>query len=42
MEKLIGWKMFDGVRIQRAADKVKPYVGQEDVLVQPREMFFPG
>ncbi len=30
--------VFDGVRIQRAADKVKPYLGQEDVLVQPREL----
>ncbi len=32
--------VFDGVRIQRAADKVKPYVGQGYILVQPREMFF--
>ncbi len=32
--------VFDAVRIQRAEDKVKPYVGQGDILVQPREMFF--
>ncbi len=32
--------VFDVVRIQRASDKVKPYVGQGDILVQPREMFF--
>ncbi len=32
--------VFNGVRIQRAADKVKPYVGQENILLQPREMFF--
>ncbi len=32
--------VFDGVRIQRAAGKVKPYVGQGNILVQPREMFF--
>ncbi len=32
--------VFDGVRIQRAAHKVKPYVGQENILVQSREMFF--
>ncbi len=25
--------------MQRAADKVKPYVGREGVLVQPQEMF---
>ncbi len=30
--------VFDGVRIQRAANKVKPYVGQGDILVQPREL----
>ncbi len=27
--------VFDGVGIQRAADKVKPYIGQGDILVQP-------
>ncbi len=32
--------VFDGVRIQRAADKVNPYVGQGDILVQTRKMFF--
>ncbi len=32
--------VFDGVRIQRAVDKVKPYAGQGDILVQPREIFF--
>ncbi len=25
--------VFDGVGVQRAADKVKPYVGQGDILV---------
>ncbi len=25
--------------MQRAADKVKPYVGREGVLVQPQEVF---
>ncbi len=34
--------VFDGVRIQRAADKVKPYVGQGDILVQPIELIFRG
>ncbi len=33
--------VFDGVRIQRAADKVKLYIGQGDILVQPRELMFP-
>ncbi len=33
--------VFDEVRIQRAADKVRSYVGQENLLVQPREMFSP-
>ncbi len=33
--------VFDGVRIQRAADEVKPYVGQGDIPVQPRESIFP-
>ncbi len=32
--------VFDGVRIQRAANKVKPYVGLDNILVQSREMFF--
>ncbi len=32
--------MFDGVRIQKAEDKVKPYIGQGDKLVQPRELMF--
>ncbi len=32
--------VFDGVIIQRAADKVKPYVGRELILVQPREIYF--
>ncbi len=32
--------MFDGVRIQRAVDKVKPHIGQGDILVQPREIIF--
>ncbi len=31
--------VFDGVRIQRVVDIVKPYVGQGNILVQPREMF---
>ncbi len=31
--------LFDGVRIQRAADKVKPYVGQGGILVHPQEVF---
>ncbi len=31
--------VFDGVRIQRAADKVKCYVGQGNILVHPRETF---
>ncbi len=32
--------VFDGVGVQRAADKVKPYIGQGDILVQPRELIF--
>ncbi len=32
--------VFHGVGIQRAADKVKPYIGQGDILVQPREFIF--
>ncbi len=32
--------VFDGVGIQRAADKAKPYIGQGDILVQPRELSF--
>ncbi len=32
--------VFDGVIIQRAADKIKPYVGQEGILIQEREVFF--
>ncbi len=31
--------VFDGVMVQRAADKVKSYVGREGVLVQPQEVF---
>ncbi len=33
--------VFDGVGVQRAADKVKPYTGQGDILVHPRELIFP-
>ncbi len=32
--------VFEGIRVQRAVDKVKPYIGQEDILVQPRELVF--
>ncbi len=32
--------VFEGTRVQRAADKVKPYIGQEDILVRPRELAF--
>ncbi len=32
--------VFEGTRVQRAADKVKPYAGQGDTLVQPREFIF--
>ncbi len=32
--------VFDGVMVQRAADKVKPYVGRKGVLVQPQEVLF--
>ncbi len=32
--------VFEGVIIQRAADKVKPYVGQDNILTQPREVFY--
>ncbi len=32
--------VFDGVGVHRAADKVKPYIGQGDILVQPRELIF--
>ncbi len=31
--------VFEGVVIQRAADKVKPYVVQDNILTQPRKMF---
>ncbi len=31
--------VFKGEVIQQAADKVKPYVGQDNILIQPREMF---
>ncbi len=30
---------FDGTRVQRAADKVRPYISLEEVLVQQREIF---
>ncbi len=29
---------FDGVRIQRAAEKIKPYVGRDRILVQPEKI----
>ncbi len=29
---------FNGVRIQRVAEKIKPYVGRDRILVQPEEM----
>ncbi len=29
---------INGVRIQRAAEKIKPYVGRDIILVQPEEM----
>ncbi len=29
---------FNGVRIHRAAEKIKPYVGRDRILVQPEEM----
>ncbi len=32
--------VFDGVGVERAADSVKPYIGQGDILVQPRELIF--
>ncbi len=31
--------VFDGVVVQRAADRVKPYVGREGVLLQQQEVF---
>ncbi len=31
--------VFDGVMVQREADKVKPYVGREGVFVQTQEVF---
>ncbi len=34
--------VFDGVEVQRAADKVKPYVGQDEILVRQQEIFTPG
>lgn len=33
--------VFDGVSLQRAADKIKPYRGQDGILVQPQEVFLP-
>ncbi len=33
-------KVFDGVGVQRAADKAKPYIGQGHILVQPKELIF--
>ncbi len=32
--------VFEGTLVQRAADKVKPYIGQENVLVRPKELMF--
>ncbi len=32
--------VFEGTRVQIAADKVKPYIGQEDIPVQLREFVF--
>ncbi len=32
--------VFEGTRVQRAADKVKAYIRQGDILVQPRELVF--
>ncbi len=32
--------VFEGTRVQRAADKIKPYIEQEDILVRPRELIF--
>ncbi len=32
--------VFEGTRVQRAADKTKPYIGQENILVWPRELIF--
>ncbi len=34
--------VFDGTEVQRAADKVKPYVGQGEILVGQLEIFTPG
>ena len=33
--------VFDNVEIQRAADKVKPYMGEEQWLTQPQELYVP-
>ncbi len=32
--------VFEGTRVQRAADMIKPYIGQEEILVRPRELAF--
>ena len=32
---------FDGTRIQRAADKVKQYLGQDRVLLEQEEVLMP-
>ncbi len=32
--------VVEGTRVQRAVDKIKPYIGQEDILVRPRELVF--
>ena len=33
--------VFDGTTLRRAADKVKPYVGQGDILLHHREVYVP-
>ncbi len=32
--------MFEGTRVQRAADKINPYIGLEGILVRPWELVF--
>ncbi len=34
--------VFDVVEVQRAADKIKPYVGQGEIVVRQQEIFTPG
>ncbi|MPC69344.1 hypothetical protein E2C01_063567 [Portunus trituberculatus] len=33
---------FNGTTVRRAADKVKPYIGHEDILLREKELYLPA